>query len=99
MHNFIIGIKGIDHKDRNGLNNQRDNLRKATHTQNMWNVRKFNKCGYKGIKKIGDKYAARITINKNRIYLGIFNSSIEAAACYDRHALKNFGEFACINGV
>jgi len=43
MHRYILGLfngdKGqVDHRDRNGLNNQRDNLRIATRRENRANV-------------------------------------------------------------
>ncbi len=34
MHQLITGYAQTDHKDHNGLNNQRDNLRDATHPTN-----------------------------------------------------------------
>ena len=41
MHRFILELIDrkiiIDHKDGNGLNNQRNNLRKCTHAENMTN--------------------------------------------------------------
>src|SRR6185437_13748204 len=39
MHILIMGRKGIDHRDHNGLNNQRSNLRIATGSQNNQNMR------------------------------------------------------------
>lgn len=44
MHRLIMGcVKGdgkmIDHKDGNGLNNQRSNLRFCTHSENMRNIK------------------------------------------------------------
>lgn len=43
MHRLILGAEGrdnlVDHKDLDGLNNQRSNLRLATHSQNNSNRR------------------------------------------------------------
>lgn len=56
LHRFLLGLsKGdsarVDHRDGNGLNNQRCNLRLATHSQNMQNrrVQTNNRSGFKGV--------------------------------------------------
>lgn len=55
LHHIIAKRMGldfpdeIDHKDGNPLNNQRDNLRPATHSQNMANSKSNNTSGYKGV--------------------------------------------------
>ncbi len=98
-HN-IEGLK-VDHKDLNGLNNTKLNLRKATHPQNLWNRPKppNNTSGYKGVSwhKKGEFYVAYITANKKRIRLGCYDDSIEAAKAYDKAAIKLHGEFARLN--
>lgn len=104
MHQLILPYKGgfiIDHKDRNGLNNQRENLRYATNSQNQANIKlsSSNTSGYKGVswnKRMG-KWRVQIRFNLQNIYLGYFNNKEEAAAAYNLAALKYFGEFANIN--
>jgi hypothetical protein len=89
-----------DHKDVNGLNNRRDNLRIATQTENQRHRHKHknNKSGYKGVhldKKSG-KYRSVIRVNGRLIYLGYwFDTAAEAHEAYKRAALEYFGEFAC----
>ena len=104
MHRFIMNCKGIiDHKDGNGLNNQRDNLRIVTHTQNMHNSRK-NKIGtsrYKGVwfrKELGS-WSSQIMHNGKRYQVGTFKDEETAALAYNAKAKELFGEFAYLNNV
>jgi hypothetical protein len=96
MHQQILGIKGGDHRDGNGLNNQRFNLRECNKSQNQMNRRLFknNTSGYKGVCGSADKWKAQIMVNKKYIYLGIFSSKEDAAEAYAEAAKKHFGEFA-----
>lgn len=87
----------IDHIDGNGLNNQRDNLRLATPSQNAMNRPKQNNntSGYKGVswsKKSG-KWIAKIKVNGKSIYLGSFDSIEDAYEFYCNAVEKYHGEF------
>lgn len=90
----------VDHKDRNGLNNTRANLRSATTAQNVANSRNRsnNRSGYKGVGRNRGKWRVRIQGPRGtRIFLGHFNTPELAAHAYDKAALEYFGEFACLN--
>ncbi len=101
MHHLIIGVGLVDHKDGNGLNNQRTNLRPASKSQNAANcgVNSKNTSGFKGVtwSKEKRKWATRIRVNLKRWHLGYFKSLHDAAKAYDRAAIKFFGEFAKTN--
>lgn len=92
----------VDHIDGNTFNNQKNNLRIATATQNAQNRKRFknNNSIFKGVSRPGRReigWRARITINKNTITLGRFDDEISAARAYDEAARQHFGEFARLN--
>lgn len=99
MHRVImnapIGLL-VDHKDGNGLNNQKTNIRLCTALQNARNKKPLRK--FKGTKKnICGNFEARIKVNGKLIQLGIFKNEIDAAITYNNAAIKYFGEFARLN--
>ncbi len=92
----------VDHKDHNGLNNQRYDIRLCTRSQNQMNQRKargVHTSKYKGVcwSKQHQKWQSEIMVNKKSIFLGRFNSEIKAARAYDRAAIKLFDEYALLN--
>jgi hypothetical protein len=104
MHRLLVQCQGAfvpDHKNRNRLDNRRDNLRVATHGQNAANqsIRKDNTSGFKGVswnKSVG-RWKAQIRDSGKKLYLGCFSDAIDAAKAYDAKALAIFGEFAAVN--
>ena len=105
MHRFILGVTDpkvkVDHKDGDGLNNRRFNLRTANNHQNQHN-RKPNKnstSGFKGVtwRKDLEKWNAALEMSGKRLHLGYFDCPLEAACAYDMAAVKHFGEFAHCN--
>lgn len=101
MHKLILNIKDktifCDHIDGNRANNQKHNLRLCNIQQNAQNRIPRNK--YKGIsfKKKFNKYESNIGIDGKLIYLGYFDSEIEAAEKYDIAAIYYHKEFAKLN--
>jgi len=106
LHRQIMNViktkEIIDHKDRNGLNNQRNNLRKCNTSENTINSISYlpNKTSkYRGVyyKKDRNKYVCKIVKNRKSIYLGSFINEEDAAKVYDAKAIELHGEFALLN--
>lgn len=101
MHREIMNApKGIqvDHRNGDGLFNCKENLRSATHAQNMHNriyPHKNNKLGIKGVcwHKANKKFRAQIRVNGKKIHLGLFNVMGDADSAYRKAEEKYFGEF------
>ena len=104
MHRQIMNAqKGqqVDHKNRNGLDNRRCNLRFCDFSQNQQN-KKPQRGGTSKLKgvmwcKAKNKWRSMIQLNGEKYHLGRFNTEIEAAKVYDAKAKELFGEFAGTN--
>lgn len=96
--NAGVGDLMIDHVDGNGLNNRKENLRFATHAQNMRNRRidKRNTTGVTGVywNKRKSKWQSLIMINGKRKGLGYFRTFDEAVAARKASENEHYGEFA-----
>lgn len=113
MHRLIMNApenEVVDHRDFNGLNNCRSNLRLCSGTQNSRNRRPYGKSKYLGVHlaisnakfKNGTTrsysyWRARIKVAERFLSLGCFPSEIEAAKAYDKAASQYYGEFANLN--
>jgi HNH endonuclease len=104
MHRVITSAPEgmeVDHRDRNGLNNDDDNLRLVPHMKNAWNRRMLstNTSGFKGVwwSKRRSKWCAEILENNRKHILGFFVLKIDAAFAYNKAALLYHGEFASLN--
>ena len=101
MHQLITGWAFVDHRDGNGLNNQRPNLRPASKAQNMANSRKNpgKSSKYKGVTwdRQRSRWMAKIMVNGRTRSQGRFTNEGDAARAYDAAAREAFGAFARLN--
>lgn len=111
LHRFILGIDDpkvfVDHKDGNGLNCQKSNLRIATNRDNCRNrgKQKNNTSGYKGVSFLKGKNSWKASLairegNSRKVVLSKqFKDKEEAAKAWNEAARRYHGEFAYQNPV
>jgi len=103
MHREILRLStGVqaDHRNSNGLDNRKCNLRICTNSENNANRRiQCHSSRFKGVTwiKRDKKWQSQIGFNGKLIYLGRFDDEIKAAEAYDKAAKRLFGEFAKTN--
>jgi hypothetical protein len=100
MHRQILDADPalhVDHKDGDGLNNRRSNLRVATVAQNARNraTRRDSSSGVKGVYFDKDRlrWRAAICVAGKITFLGSFSSLEAAAAAYADASARLHGEF------
>ena len=105
MHREIVkgGFQQRDHKNGNGLDNRKENLRGCTASQNLGNFRTFRKgtSKFRGVSWYKDykKWVVVVNFEKKRYFCGYFDSEVEAAKKYNQKAFQLFGEFYSPNLV
>lgn len=108
MHRLILGASAedeVDHKNRNGLDNRRENLRTCSGSQNQRNApkRADNTSGFRGVyfdcSRLPRRspWRAMTSINVKNKHLGYYPTAAEAAEHYDRAVLSLAGEHAETN--
>lgn len=103
MHRMIMNVPTglqIDHRNHNGLDNRKCNLRICTNTENRYNLKSQEGTSkYKGVywNKINKKWIVQIQLNGKSTYLGSYLNEIDGALAYDIKATELFGEFAYLN--
>lgn len=101
LHQFLTGYGRTDHRDGDGLNNRRSNLREATTGENSQNRRLGldNSSGFKGVYwlKRNGKWRAQIRVAGQNRHLGLYAAAEAAAHAYDAAARELHGEYATVN--
>lgn len=104
LHRFIKYAgpeEEVDHRDGNGLNNCRRNLRIASHQQNAFahwhNTKKKKRTSrFRGVSfcETTGRWRARLIKNCREVWLGRFDSEHAAAHAYNIAARQYFKAFA-----
>lgn len=104
MHRFLLSAPNgldVDHKNGDGLDNRRENIRICTRRQNQMNrkVQSISTSGIKGVfyapkASAKNPWRAVIRINGKKTHLGLFPSKEEAGNAYAQATAKYHGEFA-----
>ena len=111
MHRVIMGrvlgrelekYEQVDHKNHDGLDNRRANLRVATNQQNQQNQRistRIKSSKFKGVSRTkgSKRWRAVIWIDGKPKHLGYFDFQEDAARAYDEVAKKIYGEYGYQN--
>lgn len=87
-----------DHRNGNGLDNRRTNLREATQKTNTYNRAKRSNAfmsNYKGVTRYKHKWQATCQANGVKRW-GIFDTELEAAAMYQQWSKELHGEYSSV---
>lgn len=107
MHRLILDAspdKHVDHKDGDGLNNRRENIRLCSARQNS-QARKIKTVGttsrFRGVSwdKTNLLWKSEIKSRGKNYFLGRFAKEKDAARAYDKKARELFGEYAAPNFI
>lgn len=99
MHRFILGLTptdpGVDHINRNKLDNRRSNLRLLAQHENLQNQSpRVGTSRYRGVAwhVAAQKWTAQCQVGKKRAYLGLFDTeeaAADAAAAWRRQHMPH----------
>lgn len=97
---YVYGVEPvhlIDHINGDKKDNRIANLREATASQNLWNMRKSsrNTSGYTGVvwHPGTGKWRAQSRHNGKPVHLGVFENALDAAKAHEEFIRAHRGEF------
>lgn len=101
LHQFIMEANGkiVDHRNNDGLDNRKSNLRMATDKNNSTNRRSRNKNNSSGYRNVSwsesyGKWIVQMQVNKKNTILGKFDDVHEAGKFAEEMRQKYYGEYA-----
>jgi len=107
MHHLILNVaprgqgrSAVDHRNGDGLDNRRVNLRRANNSQNSANRRPWRgRSRFKGVSWSAavKAWQAHVMVNRRSRFLGCYEVEEDAARAYDLAAHDAFGEYAHLN--
>lgn len=96
LHSLLVGGRA-DHRDGNGLNNSRQNLRTCSQRENGFNRAPKQGKKYKGVYRRGVKFWAQIYVDRKSYTSHGHITAESAALAYDGMAVELHGDFARLN--
>jgi hypothetical protein len=106
LHREIMGAPPglvVDHRNHNRLDNRRENLRVCPRAGNSQNStgHKDRRSRFKGVEWDAERgrWAARICANGVRMFLGRYDTEVEAAMAYNAAARDVHGDYAWLNKI
>lgn len=103
---YVYGVwpaGGLDHIDRNRINNEIINLREATQGENNINQKKRTNCSsiYIGVSwyKSSNRWVSEIKTDGKRNIIGYFKDEKDAAIAYNLAALSRNLKFNSLNKI
>jgi hypothetical protein len=105
LHRLVMDARPgqfVDHRDGDGLNNSRHNLRLCSNAENQQNTAaRKGTSGYKGVAWAKGRQKWRMAFNwkGETRFVGYFADEVEAAKAYNRRAGELCGGFARLNEV
>lgn len=104
LHRLLLNAEDgqlVDHRNRNGLDNRRANLRLADSRQNSWNSGPVagKKSKYRGVwQHLNGRWTGRFTRpDGRRVSTGAHDTEEQAARAFDALAEEFRGDFAYLN--